>query len=141
MIKKSKKILFTVLLLVIGILLIVFEAGLAIRMKTEKPEEILRAYFSAVEEKDYESMYQMVDPDTLINLDKEGFIRRNSRIYEGMEAHNIRIENIQEISSRGKTTVLSYEISMDTAAGTIDFSDEAGFVRAKTDICFYGMTG
>ena len=47
MIKKSKKILFTVLLLVIGILLIVFEAGLAIRMKTEKPEEILRAYFSA----------------------------------------------------------------------------------------------
>lgn len=131
MIKKSKKILFTVLLLAVGILLIVFAAGLAFRMKTEKPEEILRAYFSAVEEKDYESMYQMVDPDTLINLDKEGFIQRNSRIYEGMEAHNIRIENIQEISSRGKTTVLSYDISMDTAAGTIAFSDETGFVRTK----------
>ena len=40
MIKKSKKILFTVMLLVIGKLLIVFEAGLALRMKTEKPEEI-----------------------------------------------------------------------------------------------------
>ena len=131
MIKKSKKILFTVLLLAVGILLIVFAAGLAFRMKTEKPEEILRAYFSAVEEKDYESMYQVVDPDTLINLDKEGFIQRNSRIYEGMEAHNIRIENIQEISSRGKTTVLSYDISMDTAAGTIAFSDETGFVRTK----------
>ena len=49
MIKKSKKILFTVLLLAVGILLIVFAAGLAFRMKkTEKPEEILRAYFSAV---------------------------------------------------------------------------------------------
>ena len=48
-----------------------------------------------------------------------------------MEAHNIRIENIQEISSRGKTTVLSYDISMDTAAGTIAFSDETGFVRTK----------
>ena len=45
MIKKSKKILFTVLLLAVGILLIVFAAGLAFRMKTEKPEEILRAYF------------------------------------------------------------------------------------------------
>jgi len=122
MIKKSKKILFTVLLIAAGMLLMVLAAGLVLQMKTEKPEEILRAYFSAVEEKDYESMYQMVDPDTLINLDKEGFIHRNSRIYEGMEAHNIRIENIQEISSRGKTTVLSYDISMDTAAGTIAFS-------------------
>ena len=134
MIKKSKKILFTVLLIAAGMLLMVLAAGLVLQMKTEKPEEILRAYFSAVEEKDYESMYQMVDPDTLINLDKEGFIHRNSRIYEGMEAHNIRIENIQEISSRGKTTVLSYDISMDTAAGTIAFSDETG-------IYFYGMTG
>lgn len=131
MIKKSKKILFTVLLIAAGMLLMVLAAGLVLQMKTEKPEEILRAYFSAVEEKDYESMYQMVDPDTLINLDKEGFIQRNSRIYEGMEAHNIRIENIQEISSRGKTTVLSYDISMDTAAGTIAFSDETGFVRTK----------
>jgi len=131
MIKKSKKILFTVLLIAAGMLLMVLAAGLVLQMKTEKPEEILRAYFSAVEEKDYESMYQMVDPDTLINLDKEGFIHRNSRIYEGMEAHNIRIENIQEISSRGKTTVLSYDISMDTAAGTIAFSDETGFVRTK----------
>ena len=119
----------------------VFAVGLVSRMRTEKPEEILKAYFSAVEEKDYESMYQMVDPDTLINLDKEGFIQRNSRIYEGMEAHNIRVENIQEISSRGKTTVLSYDISMDTGAGTIAFSDETGFVRTKTDIYFYGMTG
>ena len=135
MIKKSKKILFTVLLLAAGMLLMVLAAGLVLQMKTEKPEEILRAYFSAVEEKDYESMYQMVDPDTLINLDKEGFIHRNSRIYEGMEAHNIRIENIQEISSRGKTTVLSYDISMDTAAGTIALSGQ------KTDIYFYGMTG
>ena len=40
MIKKSKKILFTVLLLAVGILLIVFAAGLAFRMKTEKPEEV-----------------------------------------------------------------------------------------------------
>lgn len=77
-------------------LLMVLAAGLVLQMKTEKPEEILRAYFSAVEEKDYESMYQMVDPDTLINLDKEGFIHRNSRIYEGMEAHNIRIETFRK---------------------------------------------
>ena len=66
-IKKSKKILFTVLLIAAGMLLMVFAVGLVSRMRTEKPEEILKAYFSAVEEKDYESMYQMVDPDTLIN--------------------------------------------------------------------------
>ena len=45
MIKKSKKILFTVLLIAAGMLLMVLAAGLVLQMKTEKPEEILRAYF------------------------------------------------------------------------------------------------
>lgn len=40
MIKKSKKILFTVLLIAAGMLLMVLAAGLVLQMKTEKPEEI-----------------------------------------------------------------------------------------------------
>ena len=50
MIKKSNKILFTVLLIAAGMLLMVLAAGLVFQMKTEKPEELLRAYYSAVEE-------------------------------------------------------------------------------------------
>lgn len=142
MIKKSKKILFTVLMIAAGMVLMVFVAGLVLQMKAEKPEEILKAYFSAVEEKDYESMYQMVDPDTLINLDKEGFIQRNSRIYEGMEAHNIRVENIQEISKAGERLLCCPMIFLwILRLEPLLFLMRQALSGQKTDIYFYGMTG
>ena len=151
MIKKSKKILFTVLLIAAGMLLMVLAAGLVLQMKTEKPEEILRAYFSAVEEKDYESMYQMVDPDTLINLDKEGFIAAVNSFAQGS------IE-IPEFMREWKPIISVLKTFRKSAAGErllccpmiflwilrpepLLFLMRQALSGQKTDIYFYGMTG
>ena len=141
MIKKSKKILFTVLLIAAGMLLMVLAAGLVLQMKTEKPEEILRAYFSAVEEKDYESMYQMVDPDTLINLDKEVL---SIEIPEFMREWKPIISVLKTFrkSAAGERLLCCPMIFLwILRPEPLLFLMRQALSGQKTDIYFYGMTG
>lgn len=104
---------------------------LAGELGKEKPEDLLVRYMGYIETQDYEKMYDMVDADTLTVLDKEGFIERNSRIYEGIELQNLEITNVQEAGRSGKTAAVSYDTLMDTAAGQISFSNEASFLNTK----------
>ena len=90
----------------------------------ETPEELLVRYMGLIEQKDYGEMYRMTDSQNSAYTDQEAFIRRNSAIYEGIEAENIRIEILENDKGRRSVT---YQMSLDTAAGSIHFENEMHF--------------
>lgn len=90
--------------------------------KPVPPEDVLKAYMAAVNDRDYEKMYAMVDAQS--GISKEDFVARNKNIYEGIGAKNIRIE-----AGENQDGVVTFQTTMDTSAGQISFSDHAAFKK------------
>ena len=122
--RKRKNLVPILFFAVAGAAVLSLGIRLAGELGKEKPEELLVRYMGYIESGEYEKMYEMVDVDTLTGLDREGFIERNSRIYEGIEVHDLKISDIQETDRNGKTVTVAYDTSMDTVAGEISFSNE-----------------
>lgn len=87
-------------------------------------EEIYGVHFS----KEYEKMYDMVNKEASGDISKEDFVKRNSAIYEGIEADNLKI-NVLEYDKKEKS--VTYHTSFETPAGIIDFDNEASFMKGK----------
>lgn len=84
------------------------------------PEDILKAYMSAINDRDYERMYGFISENS--TLSKDDFIKRNKNIYEGIEAKNI---TISDVTRNGNS--VKYMTSMETQAGQIKFPNMAEF--------------
>ena len=94
-----------------------------------KPEETLRSYFRCVGSQSYEEMYGMISESSQQGISKEDFISRNKNIYQGINAHNLKIE-IKEVKKLSlHETKITYDTSMDTSAGAIEFSNTAKLVK------------
>lgn len=126
-----------------GMVLIVFIACAGVigymvqkEMHTEKPEELLVKYMNHILDKEYEKMYDMLEAESVSQMDKEAYIKRNSNIYEGMETTNLKIENIERREDEKRKVVLTYDESFDTAAGPVSFQNEATFVKVDGE---YGL--
>lgn len=96
--------------------------------KKTMPDELLTAYMAHIEEKEYEEMYRMLDPMLSGGVDEEAFIRRNSAIYEGIEARNIEVEILEYDRERES---VRYRTAVDTAAGAVGFENEAFFAEGE----------
>lgn len=94
----------------------------------QTPEELLLAYVKCLSEKDYKSMYAMLDIEASGNISKEDFIKRNTAIYEGIEICNL---NITKLKYDKENEVVSYKMSFDTLAGNISFENEAYFNKIE----------
>lgn len=90
------------------------------------PEELLITYMNFIAEQKYEEMYEMIDVEESGNISKEDFIKRNSAIYEGIEAQNIKVEIV---SYNNEQSMVTYRTTLDTVAGNIGFENEAFFVN------------
>lgn len=105
--------------------------------ETQSPQELLMEYMSCIEEKDYETMYGMIDPYASGNISQEDFIRRNSNIYEGIEMRNMQIqfpyesEEGEDRKEGERDAAVEYICSFDTVAGEISFSNAASFMKGK----------
>lgn len=125
--------------LIIGGLGVVVLAGCAIliynivikQAAEAKPEDLIAEYMDHIALKEYEAMYTMLDPQSVSGLDEDGFIERNSNIYEGIEAEAIKIENVEVAKAEKGTVNVTYTQSLETIAGSISFENSAAFV--KTD--------
>lgn len=98
--------------------------------KTEKaaaPDELLLQYISCIEKKEYDRMYSMLDEQSKENISKDDYITRNQKIYEGIEAENIRAEITSMNRNQESGMVLAYHTSLDTIAGKIEFENQAVF--------------
>ena len=94
----------------------------------DTPEELLKKYMECISQKEYEKMYDMVNKEASGDISKEDFVKRNSAIYEGIEADNLKI-NMLEYDKKEKS--VTYHTSFETPAGIIDFDNEASFMKGK----------
>ncbi len=135
--KKRRLRFFLTLLAVIFVTTAVAGAGLLLAAhvlskdreeRWETPEELLARYMSYIPEKEYKKMYDMLDLQMSGGISQDAFITRNSAIYEGIEAKNMKITVTSYDKSRG---TVGYESVFDTAAGTIRFQNSAQFVKGE----------
>ena len=97
--------------------------------KYAKPEELLVQYMNNIEQKKYEDMYGVLSKESTTKISKEEYIARNSKIYEGIEAHNIKVNVKDTVNNKDNTITVSYSTSFDTVAGKVSFDNKALFLK------------
>lgn len=126
--KNKKKIIIGIILILVIIVAITITV-FALSGK-EKPEDTVKNYFSKLNNKEYEAMYEMISKNSRESITKEDFITRNKNIYEGIETQNIEIE-IKD-TNKEKTEV-SYNIKMDTTAGKIELENKMTLIKEEKE--------
>lgn len=95
----------------------------------ETPEELLLYYMACIEDGRYDEMYRMLDEQTRGGISGEAFTERNQKIYEGIEAADIRITVTQTQESGSQAETVFYDTTMESLAGEISFSNQAVFLK------------
>lgn len=124
--KKNIIMLFTIIFIVILVTVVV--VGIT-KAKEQKPEDVLKEYVGDIKEKEYEEMYELISNAAKEKIAKEDFIKRNQSIYEGMELEDLKIaiQNIEK--EKNKNVKILYQVSMNTAAGKVEFDNETELSR------------
>ena len=68
--------------------------GITKKEVVKSPEQVLKSYMNCICQKNYSEMYEMITNESKETIEKEDFVKRNSAIYEGIEAKNINIKII-----------------------------------------------
>ncbi len=95
--------------------------------KEKQPEELLIEYMNHIEKKEYEEMFTMLYEG---RTNKEEFINRNAKIYEGIGIKNLKLSNMIATQEEDQISV-AYDSSFDTVAGEIKFSNNAIFQHTE----------
>ncbi len=103
----------------VGVLLVPRE-----QEKKITPVDLLTQYMNHIPKQEYEEMYAMLDTASAEKVSRDAFVERNSAIYEGIEAQNIRMDGV---TYDEETMTVTYTMSMDTVAGSISFENRAQF--------------
>lgn len=122
------------LMLILGIVAASLSAVFAFTIffklpKYAKPEELLVQYMNNIEQKKYEDMYGVLSKESSAKISKEDYIARNSKIYEGIEAHSLKVNVKDTVNNKDNTITVRYSTSFDTVAGKISFDNEASFLK------------
>ena len=96
-------------------------------MNCNVPEKRLMEYMKYIEKGEYEQMYAMLDQKKSSMNSKEEFIERNSKIYEGIEMSDLSITDITVKRQENGNAAVSYTTNMQTAAGNVEFTNDAVF--------------
>lgn len=129
----NKKIVIGIVVTIIVIVFAVAGGVIAYRMTrdTSKPENVLIKYVGYVNEQNYEEMYKLLTNDSKEQISKEDFITRNKNIYEGIDMTDMKIEITNVTEENSKTYVISYNQSMNSEAGKIEFENTANVIKDK----------
>lgn len=129
----NKKIVIGIVVTIIVIVFAVVGGVIAYRMTrdTSKPEDVLIKYVGYVNEQNYEEMYKLLTNDSKEQISKEDFISRNKNIYEGIDMTDMKIEITNVTEENSKTYVISYNQSMNSEAGKIEFENTANVIKDK----------
>ena len=129
----NKKIVIGIVVTIIVIVFAVAGGVIAYRMTrdTSKPEDVLIKYVGYVNEQNYEEMYKLLTNDSKEQISQEDFISRNKNIYEGIDMTDMKIEITNVTEENSKTYVISYNQSMNSEAGKIEFENTANVIKDK----------
>lgn len=101
-----------------------------IEASRKKPDALFLEYVECLSKADYTDMYEMLDDQSHLNISEEDFITRHKNIYEGIEASGITAQIGQVVEKDGVAAV-SYNMSLDSIAGEINFSNQVKFRKEK----------
>lgn len=96
------------------------------KLVENNPERVLKTYMNCISEKKYGEMYEMIADESKKMIRKNDFVKRNSAIYEGIEAKNV---NIHILNYDKKKLTVTYNTSFDTVAGKVEFENELIFLE------------
>lgn len=96
-----------------------------------KPDELIKRYVGYLNQKDYISMYAMLDDQSQMKLTQDYFISRNRNIYEGIEADDIKLSITSMEDTLKADMTVGYTMSMNTLAGELSFDNVATFHKVK----------
>ncbi|ASF38072.1 penicillin-binding transpeptidase domain-containing protein [Halobacillus halophilus] len=111
--------------------------GLAGCSENPSPEETFKGYMAAWEDQDYETMYGLLGEDSKEKISEAEFTERYKNIYKDINVSDLEVtyslpEEEQEYDQE-ETQTFAYKASMDSMAGTINFSHEAELVFEEDD--------
>lgn len=129
---KNKKVIISIIIIIV-IIAAASAVTYTIIKNAPKPEEILSQYFSLLNDKKYEDMYNMLSSASKSEISQEDFVKRNQNIYEGIDAVDIKY-TVTGKSKENKTYNVKYDESMSTSAGTINFSNTAKIVKEDKNL-------
>lgn len=128
----NKKVVVGIIVAVIFIGIIV--GAVAYFMLSESktnPEDIWQNYISLINGQKYEEMYAMLTEDSKAQISQEDFIKRNKNIYDGIDMTNMKAEITSVEEENSSTRKISYNLTMDTEAGNIDFTNTVRLTQDK----------
>ncbi|MEH7222966.1 penicillin-binding transpeptidase domain-containing protein [Bacillus sp. JJ1566] len=102
-----------------------------------KPEDRFQAFISDWEEHDFAKVYSQFSEDVKEKVNKDEFVERFDKIYNDIDISNLKIDfkfPDEEIEPNEQGEVaLTYNLSMETIAGPIEFTEEATLVLEETE--------
>lgn len=113
--KKYNKIIISIMMLVT---IVIYISGCT---STSAEDEFFIKYKEKWEQKDFGSLYDMIDKESKSKIEKEEFVDKYEKIYNNIKVENIKISTKEENIKLDKAFNLN--VSMDTIGGTIDSSD------------------
>lgn len=113
------------IIFIAGVVLFIVK-GITKKEVVKSPEQVLKSYMNCICQKNYSKMYEMITNESKETIEKEDFVKRNSAIYEGIEAKNI---NIKIIDYEEESLTVKYNTAFDTVAGKVDFKNEVAFLE------------
>ncbi|WP_406543387.1 penicillin-binding transpeptidase domain-containing protein [Clostridium ljungdahlii] len=101
--------------------------------KSNMVKSSLNSYIDAWTKCNYDLMYSKMDKDSKSRIAKKDFVSRYNNIYSGIEAKNInvKIDSSSDIKYEDGTAKVPIKVSMDTAAGKLDFSNSISLKKEK----------
>ena len=121
---KKKIIIISVIAIILVIIAVVIGIFFYISNQPKNnPEDVVSTYAQYIVDQNYEEMYNLISENSKAQTSQEDYINRNKNIYEGIEIANFAI-NITSVEKGDNNTVkVSYNNSMDTMAGHIEFAN------------------
>lgn len=121
---KKKIIIISVVAIILVIIAVVIGIYFYISNQPKNnPEDVVSTYAQYIVDQNYEEMYNLISENSKAQTSQEDYINRNKNIYEGIEIANFAI-NITSVEKGDNNTVkVSYNNSMDTMAGHVEFAN------------------
>ncbi|HCD42588.1 MAG TPA: hypothetical protein DEQ64_02390 [Lachnoclostridium sp.] len=94
------------------------------------PDALFLEYMECLSKADYKAMYGLLDDQSHLNISEEDFITRHKNIYEGIEGSGITAQ-IRQVEEKDGVAAVSYNMSLDSTAGEINFSNQVTFRKEK----------
>ncbi len=101
------------------------------KLEREKPGKLLAEYVGHIEKQEYEEMYAMTTLEGKGGSDKEAFIERNSKIYEGMGTRDVKLSDIVIGEKEDQKVRVTYHMAFETVGGEVSFDQEAVFTDTE----------